>query len=238
VLWADGKKIDAVDTDVDRPPLKTRMSSWRGTSILLTSALSTSKCGIPNTVFRPLPFTAIAFYLKQISCHGKIKQQICKIGVGQLQFLLVVLVLFILDQGIKWLVIRYMELGQSIPLLDNIFHLTYVQNPGAAFGMLPYKTTFFIVVTVLVVGGIALYYRKIPPDRRWLKAGLVLQAGGALGNLADRVRFGQVVDYLDFRVWPVFNLADIAIVTGVGLLILEMFKGDDPQHTKTEGEGE
>lgn len=155
-----------------------------------------------------------------------------------MKFLLGALAVFVLDQGIKWLVIRYMELGQSIPLIENVFHLTYVQNPGAAFGMLPYRTAFFIVVTVLVVGGIALYYRKIPPGRRWLKAGLTLQVGGALGNLADRVRFGRVVDYLDFRVWPVFNLADIAIVTGVGLLILEMFKGGDTPRTKTEGEGE
>ncbi|TLN00162.1 signal peptidase II [bacterium] len=149
-----------------------------------------------------------------------------------------VLAIFVFDQGIKWLVIRYMEIGQSIPLIDNVFHLTYVQNPGAAFGMLPYQTVFFITVTVLVVGGIALYYRKLPPGRRLLKAGLALQVGGALGNLADRVRFGRVVDYLDFRVWPVFNLADIAIVTGVGLLILELFKADDNPRIKKEGGGE
>lgn len=161
-----------------------------------------------------------------------------------MRFILAVLTIFVLDQGIKWLVIRYMEIGQSIPLVDNVFHLTYVQNPGAAFGMLPYKTVFFVVVTVLVVAGIALYYRKIPPDRRWLRAGLILQVGGALGNMVDRLRFGRVIDYLDFRVWPVFNLADIAIVTGVGLLILEMVRGEEaqqakgePPHVPEEGEG-
>jgi len=144
-----------------------------------------------------------------------------------LKFILLVAVVFFLDQGAKWLVMNKMELGQSIPLIDNVFHLTYVRNPGAAFGMLPYRTAFFVIVTVLVVGGILLYYRKIPPGKRWLKVGLALQTGGALGNLADRVRFEHVIDYFDFRVWPVFNIADIAIVTGVGLLFLEVIKREE-----------
>lgn len=141
-----------------------------------------------------------------------------------MKFIFFVLTIFVFDQGIKWLVMHYMAIDQSIPLIDNVFHLTYVRNPGAAFGMLPYKTAFFITVTVLVVGGIAWYYRKLPQGYSWLKAGLVLQVGGALGNLVDRVRFGHVIDYLDFRFWPVFNIADIAIVTGVGLLFLEIIK--------------
>lgn len=153
-------------------------------------------------------------------------------------FILAVLTVFVLDQGIKWTVMRYMELGQSIPLINNVLQLTYVQNPGAAFGMFPYRTAFFIVVTVLVVAGIALYYRKIPPGKKWLKAGLILQVGGAVGNLADRMRFGHVVDYLELPYWPVFNLADMAIVAGVGLLILEMFRSENVPHTKGEGEGE
>ncbi len=155
-----------------------------------------------------------------------------------MKFILLVLGVFFLDQGIKWLVMQNMQLGQSIPLIDNVFHLTYLWNPGAAFGMLPYKTAFFIAVTVLVVVGIGLYYRKIPPGKRRLKLGLALQVGGAVGNLADRVRFGHVIDYFDFRVWPVFNIADIAIVTGVGLLFLEVIKGEDKPCLKTEGEGE
>lgn len=142
-------------------------------------------------------------------------------------FILAVLAVFLLDQGTKWLVMRNMEIGESIPIISNVFHLTYVRNPGAAFGMLAYKTTFFIVITVLVVVAIAWYYRKIPDNRRWLKLGLILQVGGAIGNLVDRIRFGRVIDFFDFRVWPVFNIADIAIVVGVGLLFLEVIRRDD-----------
>ena len=107
---------------------------------------------------------------------------------------------------------------ETIPIIPNVFHLTYIENPGAAFGMMAHQTGFFIITTFLVIGITLFFYRKIVKSTLMqLEIGLII--GGSLGNLADRIRIGQVVDFLDFRIWPVFNFADTAIVIGVGLLI-------------------
>jgi signal peptidase II len=115
---------------------------------------------------------------------------------------------------------------ESIPLIRGVFHLTYILNPGAAFGMLAYKTVFFIVMTIVVIGGIMIYNHRLVGERLVLRIALGLQVGGAIGNLIDRVRSGYVVDFLDFRVFPIFNFADTAITVGVGLLILEILRQD------------
>jgi len=117
--------------------------------------------------------------------------------------------------------------GQTISIIPDLFHLTYVLNPGAAFGIFAGKTTFFIMVTLVVVGLVLYFYKQIPKEKWLLKLGLALQVGGALGNLIDRVRTGMVIDFFDFRVWPVFNMADIAIVLGVGILIIEILRYDE-----------
>ncbi len=145
-----------------------------------------------------------------------------------------VFVLFF-DLATKYIVQSRMELYQSIPVINNVFHITYILNPGAAFGMLANKTTFFIVVTAAVILAIICFYKRIVGEGVITQLALGLVAGGALGNLIDRIRYGKVVDFLDFRVWPVFNLADTAIVIGVGLLIWEVFRCHDPQKTE-EGE--
>lgn len=134
-------------------------------------------------------------------------------------FWITLLGIFLVDQASKILIMSALFLNQSIPVITNVFHITYIRNPGAAFGLMAYKTTFFIVVSLLVVLGIILFYRKYG-GKGAMPAALGLIAGGALGNLVDRVRFGEVIDFLDFRVWPVFNLADSAIVVGAGLLVI------------------
>lgn len=139
-------------------------------------------------------------------------------------YILLAVLFFVLDQWSKWLIMARMDQGESIPLIDGIFYLTYVRNPGAAFGMLPYKTAFFVTVTAAVLVGIVIFFRYVPRGRTLLKTGLALQVGGAAGNLLDRLRFGHVIDFFDFRVWPVFNIADIGIVIGVGILIIELFR--------------
>lgn len=148
-------------------------------------------------------------------------------------FLLAAAVL-ISDQLSKWAIQRTMELGQSIPVVDNIFHITYWRNPGAAFSLLPFRTTFFVIIGILVVTVIIVFFRRVPADRKLLQFALALQLGGAMGNLVDRVRIGSVVDFLDFRVWPVFNLADSAIVVGVILLSWDLLRTPDrpPGRTK------
>ncbi|KNZ70152.1 lipoprotein signal peptidase [Thermincola ferriacetica] len=141
-------------------------------------------------------------------------------------FWLIAIIVFTVDRLTKISVQRYMEPGQSIPLVRPIFHLTYVHNYGAAFGMLAHKTTFFIVVTVVVLSVVAFFYRRIPKEKKLLLIALALQFGGAIGNLTDRLIYGYVIDFLDFRVWPVFNIADSAIVIGVGLLFWEFWRSD------------
>jgi signal peptidase II len=139
-----------------------------------------------------------------------------------LYFFLIVTAVFLVDQLSKLLIVRTMALHQSIPVINNVFHITYVHNYGAAFGILAHRTGFFVLVTLAVALLILAYLRHLPVGHHLLRTALALQFGGALGNLADRVRFGYVIDFFDFRVWPVFNVADMAIVIGIGLLILDI----------------
>ncbi|SMB94458.1 signal peptidase II Aspartic peptidase. MEROPS family A08 [Thermanaeromonas toyohensis ToBE] len=142
--------------------------------------------------------------------------------------LLLALIVFLSDQISKLLVRQWLQPNQSVPVLNNIFHLTYINNPGAAFGIFAYQTPLFIILTLAVIGIIIIAYKQFPIHNRLnLKLALALQLGGALGNLLDRIRFGYVVDFLDFRVWPVFNLADVAIVLGVGLIIWELWRKEE-----------
>ncbi|MGI6285401.1 signal peptidase II [Neomoorella humiferrea] len=137
-------------------------------------------------------------------------------------FLLLVALILGLDQLTKYIVRVNFQPNESLPVINSVFHLTYVNNPGAAFGLFAYKTPVFVAITVLVVAVILIAYRTLPPGSPVMRLALALITGGALGNLIDRLRFGYVVDFLDFRVWPVFNLADVAIVSGVILLCWQL----------------
>jgi len=142
-----------------------------------------------------------------------------------LRLFVVTAVVIIADQLSKYLVASLMEVGQSITVIRNFFSVTYVRNPGAAFGMLPYQTAFFVVITVVVVIFILYYYRILSENHKWLRFGLALQLGGALGNLLDRIREGYVIDFIDFTIWPpVFNLADSAIVIGIGIFLIAFWR--------------
>jgi len=101
----------------------------------------------------------------------------------------------------------------SIPVLP-FFHLTYVENTGAAFGIGRSRNGFFIALTLTLLGLLCYLRRGWPRRDRWLESGFLLVAGGALGNLYDRMCYGFVVDFLDFRIWPVFNLADSCVTVG------------------------
>lgn len=142
-------------------------------------------------------------------------------GADTVFYLLTFLVL-LTDQLAKLLIVRLMTLGQSIPVIRDVFHLTYVHNPGGAFGILAYRTWFFVVAALVVTGLILGFLRHIQPGNTWLSVALALQMGGTLGNLLDRIRQGYVIDFLDFRFWPVFNLADTSIVVGVFLLLWQL----------------
>ena len=134
------------------------------------------------------------------------------------------IIIFLVDQLVKHLVVSGMHLGESIPVVKGIFHITYVLNPGAAFGMLEHQRWVFILVAVAVLLVAGIFYSRLKKESALLQVGAGLLLGGAVGNLVDRIQTGLVVDFLDFRVWPVFNIADIAICVGAGILIFDMWQ--------------
>lgn len=134
------------------------------------------------------------------------------------------ILVFILDQLVKHAVLVSMHLGESIPIIKDVFHITFVLNPGAAFGMLEHQRWIFIVVALLVVVLALVFYKHIQRESLITRIGTGLLLGGALGNLLDRIQSGLVVDFLDFRIWPVFNIADIAICGGAAMLIWDMWR--------------
>jgi signal peptidase II len=131
----------------------------------------------------------------------------------------------LLDQATKAGVMRVLRAGESWPQagIGRFVSLTLVSNTGAAFGIFRDYGSVFVVIALVVVAAILIYQRSLPRERWMLHGALGLQLGGAVGNLIDRLRLGYVVDFIDFKFWPVFNLADSAIVIGVlalGLIIV------------------
>lgn len=124
-----------------------------------------------------------------------------------------------LDQFTKALVVKSMVPGESIPILQEIFHLTYVLNPGAAFGILSNQREFLLLTGAVLILATAYFYPLIKKSDACLRYGTTAILSGAVANLIDRVQTGYVVDFFDFRFWPVFNVADIAIVVGMGFMI-------------------
>lgn len=139
-------------------------------------------------------------------------------------FFLTFFVIFIIiaDQFIKYLIVNNMFLGQSIPLITDILHLTYILNSGAAFGILENQRLFFIFIAIILIFAIVYFRIKILHLSKLFQLGIAMLFSGAIGNMIDRIFIGKVVDYIDFRVWPIFNLADIAIVCGCIIVIYEL----------------
>ena len=131
-----------------------------------------------------------------------------------------------LDQFTKWAIRSSFQLGQSLPLLPPVLYLSYVQNTGAAFGIFPGRASVLIVVALGVAGWVTLeLLRTRHRPHRLTEWALSLILGGAIGNLIDRLRLGYVIDFIDLRIWPVFNLADTAISIGASLLIWQALRG-------------
>ena len=135
-----------------------------------------------------------------------------------MQVLGVALLITLLDQGSKFLIRQYMLLHESIPVLPGFFHITYILNKGAAFGILENQRWIFLAIAALLFGTCFFFRHKLPQSLV-AQAGIGLLLGGALGNALVRFWRGAVTDFFDFRIWPVFNIADIGIVTGVALLL-------------------
>jgi signal peptidase II len=145
-------------------------------------------------------------------------------------FLVIVAIpLIVLDQATKLIIVRTMTLHSIIPVIPDFFDIVHARNQGAAFGVLrdnSIRLPFLIGVSLLAVIVIAIFFRKLRPDQKLSAWGLSLILSGAVGNLIDRVRLGEVVDFLNVHwyghYWPAFNVADSAICIGVGLLVIDM----------------
>ncbi|MBI4398073.1 MAG: signal peptidase II [Candidatus Omnitrophica bacterium] len=145
---------------------------------------------------------------------------------------LVAVLVLCLDQASKAVVLYFLSDHQSVPVIPQIFYLTLVRNTGIAFGFFHGGSPLLfaaIVVGILVLSLLAFSMRSESFSRR-LALGFIL--GGAVGNLTDRLTRGAVVDFLDFRIWPVFNVADSLITVGVGILIITIFKKSQKSDTK------
>jgi len=142
------------------------------------------------------------------------------------------LVVLILDQATKVAVREFLLTSgnSSVPLVGGWVKLTYVENHGAAFGLLQNQSLFFIAVGLLVVAGILIGHRFVPAHQTALAVCLGMQLGGATGNMLDRIRYGHVFDFVDLSFWPVFNVADSAIVIGVMILAYHLLSSPSEQH--------
>lgn len=138
-------------------------------------------------------------------------------------YLLLIVGVLVLDRLVKIAVSTNMTPGQSIPVIESIFHITYVRNSGAAFSMLQGHPLLLIIVPGIVIAiGIIFVLVKYREYNRTFMASVSLICGGGLGNLTDRMAQGYVTDMFDFRIFPVFNVADICVCVGCGLLMLYM----------------
>lgn len=144
-------------------------------------------------------------------------------------FLIGVFLITFLDQLTKILVQSKMDLMESIPVIKGVFHITYILNPNSAFGLLKFPNTVFVAIIIIVILLIIFLLRKkITQENKLVCFSLIFILGGSLGNMIDRLRIGSVIDFLDFRIWPIFNIADSALNIGLLLLIIHfLFQKQD-----------
>lgn len=153
-----------------------------------------------------------------------------------------------LDIATKSWIVSNLSYGDRITVIDGFFYLTHVRNPGAAFSMFatapePFRFWFFLIATSIAIVLIFSFFRSLAPGDRLSAVALGLILGGAVGNLYDRIRVGEVIDFLHLRLWsgyswPDFNVADSVIVIGVGLLILELIATEGDQRGAPSGSDE
>lgn len=152
---------------------------------------------------------------------------------------MITLLILVLDQGIKTLVTNQLELYVPKVMIPDFFQLQYVQNTGGAWGILGDNTGLLIVIGVFAVIILNRYLLQEKQFQWNLVVAYGLFMGGLLGNLIDRLAYGYVIDYLDFYLFgydfPVFNLADIAIVIGIGILMIEVIRGEINEYRSRKG---
>jgi signal peptidase II len=140
-------------------------------------------------------------------------------------FYLLALLVILADQFTKWLIVKNMELGESIPIIHNVLYITSHRNRGAAWGILQNQMWFFYIITIIFVIAVVFYIQKYGKKDKFLGISLGLILGGAIGNFIDRVFRKEVVDFIHTYIFsynfPVFNVADSALCVGVALIFIQ-----------------
>ena len=136
--------------------------------------------------------------------------------------------IFLIDQIIKFYILKHLYLGQEISIIKNIFSISFVTNKGIAFGLFSNSNFPFVLISIAVLACMTLVFISFNKDAISKKAGVWIRIayglilGGALSNMLDRIRIGEVIDFLDFHIWPVFNIGDSAICVGAGIFVLNI----------------
>ena len=144
----------------------------------------------------------------------------------------------VLDQISKMIILRSMPLYETIPVIPGFFNITHIHNPGGAFGFMAgqgpeVRSLLFLAMSSLAAVVIVFFYLRTPAAFSWLSTALLLIFGGAIGNMIDRFRFREVVDFLDFYAggyhWPAFNMADSGITVGMAILVYHLLFDKMPE---------
>ncbi|MFJ7638674.1 signal peptidase II [Peribacillus sp. NPDC097264] len=154
-------------------------------------------------------------------------------------YYLIALLVIAFDQLTKWMIVKKMEYGESIEIIENLLYITSHRNRGAAWGILQGQMWFFYIITIAVIIGVVYYIQKMAKNSRLLGVSLGLMLGGAIGNFIDRVARQEVVDFVHTYIFsysfPVFNIADAALSIGVVLLVIHMFLEEKNAKEKDNG---
>ena len=134
------------------------------------------------------------------------------------------LIAVFLDQLAKFLIRKNLQLNESLPLIKDIFHLTYLKNTGSAFSLFQGYNPVFIFFSVIVMIAIFCFIKKVKENEKIMQFAVGLLLGGTSGNLIDRIIYGRVTDFIDFRIWPVFNVADSAVTVSVIIFIILLWE--------------
>ncbi len=148
------------------------------------------------------------------------------------------IIIFIIDQITKSIISTYLKLNESIEIIKNFFYINYINNKGASWGILSNSRILLIILSLIAIVILLRYMNTFKKNKRNL-FGFAFLLGGILGNLADRLLFGYVKDFLSFKIFnydfPVFNFSDVFIVCGVLILIISILKGEDKNGSKSSG---
>lgn len=146
-------------------------------------------------------------------------------------FIYISIPVIIIDQILKIIVERNIPRGFRIKVIEGFLNISHVTNDGAAFGILRGWNWGFVIIAIIAIIFIIFYYKRFQ-ESFWMRISLGFLLGGAIGNLIDRIRLGHVTDFIDFRFWPAFNVADISVSIGAVMLIIYMFKYSEEAENK------